>query len=390
MQKYKQYCPVARASEILADRWTPLIVRELILGSHRFNEIERGLPGISRSLLVSRLRDLEDAGVVERLPSAQAKVTAYHLSDAGRDLKTVIESLGAWGVRWAFGEPRPEELDAGLLIWRIHQRIDRELLARQAHGRGVRLHRSSRPTRVVAARASRGLGLRDSPRVRLRSHRPCGSRVLLSCLVGTDRVRRRHSLSLGGGRRASRPREATSAVVHVEPDGAFRPGTRAHAGAGLRAGPRRAPPRSVTLSTGASKPNARSCRQRSAPATSPLAKRPCTWESSTSRCTSAAVAIEGGYYPYAVSAPVPTDTSPAAAVAAAAHGRPFCRTPRLVEMIVEAAVPSDLDDRGHCSHRLRHARAFIASLSVRHSQLQGLEEAQQRLWRLPRSHGSTP
>jgi DNA-binding HxlR family transcriptional regulator len=128
MQKYRQYCPVARASEILADRWTPLIVRELILGSHRFNEIERGLPGISRSLLSSRLRDLEDAGVVERLPDAHSKVGAYHLSEAGRDLKTVIESLGAWGVRWAFGEPRPEELDAGLLVWRIHQRIDRELL----------------------------------------------------------------------------------------------------------------------------------------------------------------------------------------------------------------------------------------------------------------------
>jgi DNA-binding HxlR family transcriptional regulator len=128
MQKYKQYCPVARASEILADRWTPLIVRELMLGSHRFNEIERGLPGISRSLLASRLRDLEEVGVVERLPSAQPKVTAYHLSEAGRDLKTVIETLGAWGVRWAFGEPSPDELDAGLLIWRIHQRIDRELL----------------------------------------------------------------------------------------------------------------------------------------------------------------------------------------------------------------------------------------------------------------------
>jgi DNA-binding HxlR family transcriptional regulator len=128
MQKYQQYCPVARASEILADRWTPLIVRELILGSHRFNEIERGLPGISRSLLSSRLRDLEDAGVIERLPGAHAKVTEYHLSEAGRELKTVIESLGAWGVRWAFGEPRPEELDAGLLIWRIHQRINRELL----------------------------------------------------------------------------------------------------------------------------------------------------------------------------------------------------------------------------------------------------------------------
>ena len=128
MQKYRQYCPVARACEILADRWTPLIVRELVLGSHRFNDIERGLPGISRSLLASRLRDLEDSGVVERLSRPQSTMSEYHLSEAGRELKMVIEALGAWGVRWAFGDPRPEELDAGLLVWKIHQRIDRELL----------------------------------------------------------------------------------------------------------------------------------------------------------------------------------------------------------------------------------------------------------------------
>ena len=128
MQKYNQYCPVARATEILGERWTPLIVRELILGSHRFNEIERGLPGISRSLLASRLRQLEDAGVVERLPGPHSKAAEYHLSESGRDLKKVIEALGGWGVLWAFGEPRPDELDAGLLVWRIHQRINKELL----------------------------------------------------------------------------------------------------------------------------------------------------------------------------------------------------------------------------------------------------------------------
>ena len=72
MQKYDQDCPVARASELLAERWTPLIVRELIAGSHRFNEIERALPGISRSLLASRLRQLEDAGVVERVVRASS------------------------------------------------------------------------------------------------------------------------------------------------------------------------------------------------------------------------------------------------------------------------------------------------------------------------------
>lgn len=128
MQKYQQYCPVARASEIVADRWTPLILRELILGSRRFNEVERGLPGISRSLLTSRLRDLEESGVVARLPLPQSKIAEYHLTEAGRELKMVVEALGAWGVRWAFGEPRIEELDAGLLVWKIHQRIDRELL----------------------------------------------------------------------------------------------------------------------------------------------------------------------------------------------------------------------------------------------------------------------
>lgn len=158
MQKYRQYCPVARASEIVADRWTPLILRELILGSHRFNDIERGLPGISRSLLAARLRDLEHSGVVERLPRARSTVAEYHLSEAGRDLKPVIEALGGWGVRWAFGDPTPEELDAGLLIWKIHQRIDRERLPERRtvvefdftgpHGRRVWLLLERRETSV--------------------------------------------------------------------------------------------------------------------------------------------------------------------------------------------------------------------------------------------------
>ena len=128
MQKYQQYCPVARAAEIVAERWTPLIVRELLAGSHRFNEIERALPGISRSLLASRLRQLEDEGVVERVVRGSSRLPEYHLTEAGRELTVVIESLGAWGVRWAFGDPRPEELDGGVLVWQIHQRIHRERL----------------------------------------------------------------------------------------------------------------------------------------------------------------------------------------------------------------------------------------------------------------------
>ena len=128
MAEYRQYCPVARASEILADRWTPLIVRELLAGSQHFNEIERGLPGISRSLLVSRLRHLEDRGVIRRHHLPEPNRIEYSLTEAGRDLQPVIERLGAWGVRWAFGEPRVEELDPAVLLWKMHQRVDRSRL----------------------------------------------------------------------------------------------------------------------------------------------------------------------------------------------------------------------------------------------------------------------
>jgi DNA-binding HxlR family transcriptional regulator len=128
MAEYRQYCPVARASEILADRWTPLIVRELLAGSQHFNEIERGLPGISRSLLVARLRHLEDRGVVERRQRHHPNCVEYSLTEAGRDLRPVIERLGEWGVRWAFGEPRLEELDPAVLLWKMHQRVDHSQL----------------------------------------------------------------------------------------------------------------------------------------------------------------------------------------------------------------------------------------------------------------------
>jgi DNA-binding HxlR family transcriptional regulator len=128
MAGYRQYCPVARASEILADRWTPLIVRELLAGSRHFNEILRGLPGMSRSLLVSRLRQLEDCCVLVRREGERPTATEYTLTDAGWALQPVIDVIGAWGVRWAFGEPRKEELDPVLLMWRIHRRIHRELL----------------------------------------------------------------------------------------------------------------------------------------------------------------------------------------------------------------------------------------------------------------------
>ena len=125
---YGQYCPVARASEILADRWTPLIVRELLAGIHRFNELDRGLPGISRALLVQRLRRLEETGVVERRPGTALGGPAYHLTRAGRQLQRVIDVLGGWGARWAFGDPRPRELDPVVLLWWMRRRVHRDRL----------------------------------------------------------------------------------------------------------------------------------------------------------------------------------------------------------------------------------------------------------------------
>ena len=121
--RYRQYCPVARAAEILAERWTPLIARELLGGASRFNQIERGLPGISRSLLSARLQALEDAGVVQRVTGDRPHATEYRLTAAGFDLAGVLDRLGAWGSRWAFGEPRPDELDPLLLLWKMRRRI---------------------------------------------------------------------------------------------------------------------------------------------------------------------------------------------------------------------------------------------------------------------------
>ncbi len=128
MYLYGQYCPVARASEILADRWTPLIVRELLAGVHRFNDLDRGLPGISRALLVERLRRLERVGVVERHTSGEGGLTEYRLTRAGRQLQRVIDVLGGWGARWAFGEPRPSELDPIVLLWWMKRRVRRHRL----------------------------------------------------------------------------------------------------------------------------------------------------------------------------------------------------------------------------------------------------------------------
>ena len=95
MSGYGQICPLAQALEVLGERWTLLVVRELLCGSHRFSEIQRGVPLMSRSVLAQRLRSLADAGVLER------RGEGYWLTEAGDELRPIVIACGNWGKRWA-------------------------------------------------------------------------------------------------------------------------------------------------------------------------------------------------------------------------------------------------------------------------------------------------
>ncbi|MGY2340236.1 winged helix-turn-helix transcriptional regulator [Pseudomonas sp. SDO5532_S415] len=118
-ESYGQFCTVARGAEALCERWTPLVVRELLCGSKRFNELHRGVPRMSTGLLAQRLRHLEDVGVVRR--TAVGKVWEYSLTEAGEELRPIIMALGHWGARWIGSRLRDDELDAGLLMWDVRR-----------------------------------------------------------------------------------------------------------------------------------------------------------------------------------------------------------------------------------------------------------------------------
>lgn len=128
MKGYGQFCPIAMACETFAERWTPLILRELLFGARRFNEIRQGMPLISRTLLSQRLRALEDAGVVVSQPLARGRGREYRPTQAAEEFREVLERLGAWGQRWARGQFDPENLDLMLLMWNVRHRVDRRRL----------------------------------------------------------------------------------------------------------------------------------------------------------------------------------------------------------------------------------------------------------------------
>lgn len=129
MKTYGQFCPVAQALEILAERWTLLIIRELLMGSHRYSEIQRGVPLISRTLLSQRLKSLQDCHLVTRVELDGAPY--YTLTTAGEALREIVMLLGVWGKTYAQRRIPNEHLDPKLLMWDLQRRLCRDELPRE-------------------------------------------------------------------------------------------------------------------------------------------------------------------------------------------------------------------------------------------------------------------
>lgn len=122
MKGYGQFCPIAKASEVLGERWTNLLIRELAAGSDSFNDLRKGVPLMSPSLLSTRLKSLERGGVVER--NENSGHVCYKLTKAGEELIPIIFQLGTWGHRWARSDLSNKDLDPSLLIWDMHRSLD--------------------------------------------------------------------------------------------------------------------------------------------------------------------------------------------------------------------------------------------------------------------------
>lgn len=123
MHQYGQFCPISQACGLLSERWTLLIVRELLCGSTRFSELQRGVARISPTMLATRLKELEGGGLVVRRGGA-GRAATYHLTPIGRELQPIVFAMGEWGLRWTKGRMADEELDVELLMTDIRRRID--------------------------------------------------------------------------------------------------------------------------------------------------------------------------------------------------------------------------------------------------------------------------
>ena len=121
---YGQFCPVAMAAEVVCTRWTALILRELLCGTTRFNDLRRGVPLMSPTLLSKRLKELEEVGVITPVPTGQPGVVEYKLTEAGEELRPVVMSLGIWGQRWVESSLSLKNLDPSLLMWDMRRNLD--------------------------------------------------------------------------------------------------------------------------------------------------------------------------------------------------------------------------------------------------------------------------
>lgn len=128
MTDYGQFCPVAKATELLGERWMILVLRELLLGSHRYSEFQRALSRISPSLLTKRLKQLEAAGIIVRKAQQNRKGYDYFLTPAGKELAPLVAHLATWGMRWARGQLNDDELDVEFLMWDIQRRLQTDML----------------------------------------------------------------------------------------------------------------------------------------------------------------------------------------------------------------------------------------------------------------------
>ena len=124
MEKYCQFCPVAKAAEILCEKWVILVLRELLMGSTRFSQLRKGLPRISPSILSRRLKTLEEQGVIVRYKRINGRSYEYRLTESGEELRPIILGFGIWGHKWAKNKITKEDLDAGFLLWDMRRRLN--------------------------------------------------------------------------------------------------------------------------------------------------------------------------------------------------------------------------------------------------------------------------
>lgn len=137
---YGQFCPVAMAAEIVCTRWTPLILRELLCGSVRFNDLRRGVPRMSPTLLSKRLKELEQAGVIRTRATGQPGIVEYHLTEAGQELRPIVMSLGIWGQRWVETQLSLKNLDPSLLMWDMRRSLDLTPMPPQSRRATIQFH----------------------------------------------------------------------------------------------------------------------------------------------------------------------------------------------------------------------------------------------------------